>query len=62
VLAGMKKVTNFSSSLLGTAIDFAKTGPVAKYPSIYNWYWFPAQVKNHTLVPTGEAVNMAPSA
>ena len=62
VLAGMKKMTNFSSPLLGMPIDFAKTGPVAKYPSIYNWYWFPAQVKNHTLVPTGEAVNMAPSA
>jgi branched-chain amino acid transport system substrate-binding protein len=62
VLAGMKKVTDFSSPLLGMPIDFAQTGPVAKYPSIYNWYWYPAQVSNHALVPTGGAVNMAPSA
>jgi len=62
VLAGMKKITSFSSPLLGMPIDFAQTGAVATYPSIYNWYWFPAQVKNHALVPTGGAVNMAPSA
>ena len=61
VLAGMKKITNFSSPLLGAPIDFA-TSPVAAYPAIYNWYWYAAQVKNQALVPAGGAVNMAPGA
>jgi branched-chain amino acid transport system substrate-binding protein len=61
VLAGMKKITNFSSPLLGAPIDFA-TAPVAAYPAIYNWYWFAAQVKNKALVPVGGAVDMASGA
>jgi hypothetical protein len=61
VLAGMKKITNFSSPLLGAPIDFAQA-PVAAYPAIYNWYWYAAQVKTHALVPVGSAVNMAPGA
>lgn len=61
VLAGMKKITDFSSPLLGAPIDFAKA-PVAAYPAIYNWYWYAAQVKNQALVPMGGAVNMASGA
>jgi len=61
VLAGMKKITNFSSPLLGAPIDFAQA-PVAAYPAIYNWYWYAAQVKSQALVPMGGAVDMASGA
>jgi hypothetical protein len=62
VLAGMKKITDFSSPLLGAPIDFAQPAPVAAYPGIYNWYWYPALVQNHVLVVTGAAVNMTSGA
>ena len=62
VLAGMKKITDFSSPLLGAPIDFANPAPVAEYPGIYNWYWYPALVQNHALVVTGAAVDMTSGA
>jgi branched-chain amino acid transport system substrate-binding protein len=51
ILAGMKHITNFSSPLLGTSIDFAKPGPVAGDPTIRNWYYYLATIHNHQLVP-----------
>jgi branched-chain amino acid transport system substrate-binding protein len=61
ILAGMRKITDFSSPLLGTTINFSKPGPIAKYPAFVNWYYYFSAIKNHSVVPVDPtAINAAP--
>jgi branched-chain amino acid transport system substrate-binding protein len=59
VLAGMDKVTSFSSPLLPYPIDYAKPGPVKAYPAVKNWWWYVYSVKNHQLSAPGAPINAA---
>lgn len=61
ILAGMRKITDFSSPLLGTTINFSKPGPIAKYPAFVNWYYYFSTIKNHAVVPVDTTpINAAP--
>jgi branched-chain amino acid transport system substrate-binding protein len=59
VLDGMAHLTNFTSPLLGNAIDFSKPGP-ADAPAYRRSAYFIAKVINHQLVTQGGEVVTGP--
>ena len=59
VLAGMAHLTDFTSPLLGNAMDFSKSGP-ADAPAYRRSAYFIAKVINHQLVTQGGEVVTGP--
>jgi branched-chain amino acid transport system substrate-binding protein len=57
VLAGMSKVTDFTSPLLAAPISFSKPGPDSAFPSVRYYDWYPDTIVNGKLVQSSQVID-----